>query len=90
MDTVFQEAVTKIIEMPQGIQRVIGEALLEGAGHPDLPVIEFTDEENAMIDEGLADIEAGRVHSQAEIELLHEELRANLASCEEYVHSPET
>ena len=75
MDTVFAQAVTKIIEMPQETQRVIGEALLDGAGQPDLPVIEFTAEENAMIDEGLADIEAGRTFNQTEMETFYDELR---------------
>lgn len=76
MDTIFAQAVTKIIELPQDTQRVIGEALLDGAGQPDLPVIEFTAEENAMIDEGLADIEAGRTFSQTEMEAYYDELRA--------------
>jgi len=76
MDTVFAQAVTKIIEMPQGTQRLIGEALLGGAAQPDLPIIEFTAEENAMIDEGLADLKAGRVHSQEEMGTFYDELRA--------------
>ena len=50
MDTVFAQAVTKIIGLPQDAQRFIGEALLDGAAQPDLPVIEFTAEENAMIE----------------------------------------
>ena len=44
MDTVFAQAVTKIIGLPQDTQRFIGEALLDGAAQPDLPVIEFTAE----------------------------------------------
>lgn len=53
MDTVFARAVTKIIEMPRGTQREIGEALLDGRGRLDLPVIEFTAEKDTMIDEEL-------------------------------------
>ena len=68
MDTVFAQAVTKIIGLPQDTQRFIGEALLDGAAHPDLPVIEFTVEEKAMIDEGLADVEAGRTVPQYEMQ----------------------
>ncbi len=46
MDTVFAQAVSKISELPQGTQRIIGEALLEGEVQPNLPVIEFTAEES--------------------------------------------
>ncbi len=46
MDTVFAQAVSKISELPQGTQRFIGEALLEGEVQPNLPVIEFTAEES--------------------------------------------
>ncbi len=76
MDTVFAQAVTKIIELPQDTQRVIGEALLDGAAHPDLPVIEFTAEENAMIDEALEEIERGDVIGQVEMKQRFAELRA--------------
>lgn len=48
MDAVFAQAVTKITELPQGTQRVIGEALLGGAVQPDLPVIQFSDEERSL------------------------------------------
>jgi len=54
---------------------VIGEALLDGAAQPDLPVIEFSDEENAMIDEGLAAAERGELIDQEEMETYFEELR---------------
>ncbi|WP_299735278.1 hypothetical protein [uncultured Roseobacter sp.] len=76
MDIVFAQAVTKIIELPQDTQRVIGEALLDGAGQPDLPVIEFTAEENAMIDEALEEIERGEVIGQEEMKKHFAELRA--------------
>ena len=76
MDTVFAQAVTKIIEMPQETQRVIGEALLDAAGQPDLPVIEFTPEENAMIDEALEQVERGEVIGQEEMKKHFAELRA--------------
>ncbi|MEL6362667.1 MAG: hypothetical protein AAFR21_16440 [Pseudomonadota bacterium] len=48
MDTVFAQAVTKIIELPLETQRAIGEKLLDGTTQPDLPVIDFTAEESAM------------------------------------------
>jgi|GEM_PF-6208280 len=76
MDTVFAQAVTKIIEMPRGTQRVIGEALLDGAAQPDLPVIEFTADEERMIEDGIADLDAGRVIGQEEVEKRFSELRA--------------
>ena len=76
MDIVFAQAVTKIIKMPEGTQRLIGKALLDGATQPDLPVIEFTVEEEKMIEEGLADLEAGRSYSQSEMEVFYDELRA--------------
>lgn len=76
MDTVFAQAVTKIIGMPQETQRVIGEALLDGAGQPDLPIIEFTAEENEMIDESVEQIERGEVISQEEVKKRFDELRA--------------
>ena len=76
MDTVFARAVTKIIEMPAGTQRVIGEALLDGAGQPNLPVIEFTAEEEAKIEEGLASLERGDVYSQEQMEEHFDKLSA--------------
>lgn len=76
MDTIFAQAVTKISEMPQGVQRVIGEALLDGAGQPELPVIEFTAEEEAMIDEALEEVERGEFISQHEMEKRFEEMRS--------------
>jgi hypothetical protein len=44
MDTVFAQAVTRIIELPTDTQRLIGEALLDRAIQSDLPVIEFSDD----------------------------------------------
>ena len=76
MDTVFAQAVTKISELPLDTQRFIGEALLDGATRPDLPVIEFTAEENAMIDEAIAEVERGEVIDQAQMERRYEELIA--------------
>lgn len=75
MDTLFAHAVGKISEMPLEVQRFVGEALLDGAAQPNLPVIEFTDEENAMIDEALAEVEAGNTISQAEMKAYFQELR---------------
>lgn len=70
MDTIFQEAVTRIVDLPRDQQRHFGEMLLvsEALQTASMPVIEFTDEENAMIDEGLAAIEEGRIVPQAEVE----------------------
>lgn len=70
MDTVFQEAVTRIIDLPPDQQRQFGEMLLvsEALQAARMPVIEFTEDENAMIDEGLAAIDDGRVVSQSEVE----------------------
>ena len=76
MDTIFAQAVTKVIEMPQDVQRAIGEALLDGAGQPNLPMIEFTAEEEAMIDEALVEIERGEVIGQEEMKRRFNELRA--------------
>lgn len=75
MDTVFAQAVSKIIELPAGTQRVIGEALLDGATQPDLPVIEFSAEEHALIDEALVEVEAGKVVSQEQMTEFFDELR---------------
>lgn len=50
MDTVVAQAVTKISELPQGTQRIIGEALLEGEVQPNLPVIEFTAEDGIRVE----------------------------------------
>ncbi|WP_299366770.1 hypothetical protein [uncultured Tateyamaria sp.] len=76
MDATFAQAVSKIIEMPVGTQRIIGEALLDGGAQPDLPVIEFTAEESAKIDEALEDIETGNVIGQEEMTVFFERLRA--------------
>jgi len=45
MDTVFQEAVTKIVTLPKASQREIGMALLSNNAvqHADLPIIAFSD-----------------------------------------------
>jgi hypothetical protein len=76
MDTIFAEAVTRIIELPQGTQRVIGEALLDGAGQTNLPVIEFTAEEHAMLDEAEASLAAGNAIGWEEMKRHFDELRA--------------
>lgn len=76
MDTVFAQAVSKVIEMPQDTQRFIGEAILGGAGQPDLPVIEFTAEEEAMIEEAEAEVARGELIDQEEMEAYFAELRA--------------
>lgn len=75
MDTVFAQAVTEISELPLDTQRSIGEALLGGAARPDLPVIEFTAEENAMLDEAEAELAAGKVIGQDETKNFFMELR---------------
>lgn len=75
MDTVFAQAVTKIIEMPTGTQRLIGEALLSGAAQPELPVIEFTDAESAMVDEAIAEADSREVINQEEMETVYNKLR---------------
>lgn len=76
MDTVFAQAVTRIIELPTSAQRMIGEALLQGQAEANLPVIEFTAEEDAMIAEGISDLEAGQTYTQAEMEETFDALRA--------------
>ena len=78
MDTLFQEAVTRIVDLPPEQQRQFGEMLLvsEALQTASMPVIEFTDEENAMIDEGLEEIERGEVIGQEEMKAYFEELRA--------------
>ena len=75
MDTVFAQAVTRISELPLDTQRFIGEALLGGAARPDLPVIEFTDEENAMLDEAEAELVAGKIIGHEETNAFFRELR---------------
>ena len=76
MDTTFAQAVTKISELPLETQRFIGEALLGGAARPDLPVIEFTVEENAKLDEAEAELLADKVVGQEEMKQRFRELRA--------------
>lgn len=76
MDTLFAHAVSKISELPLDTQRFIGEALLDGAGRPDLPVIEFTAEEEAMLDEAEAEIARGELIGQEEMNKRFDELRA--------------
>lgn len=76
MDTTFAQAIAKISELPLDTQRFIGEALLDGAGRPDLPVIEFTAEEEAMLDEAIADVERGDVIGQEKMKTVFAELRA--------------
>lgn len=75
MDTVFAQAVTRIIEMPKGTQRLIGEALLNGGAQPELPVIEFTDAESEMIDTAIVEADSGEVFGQAEMETFYDKLR---------------
>ena len=75
MDTTFAQAVTKIIELPQDTQRFIGEALLNGAAQPDLPVIEFTAEEDAKLDEAQAEIDRGETIGQEDMKAHFNELR---------------
>lgn len=50
MDTVFAEAVAKVSQMSLETQRFIGEVLLDGVVQPELPVIEFSADEHAMLD----------------------------------------
>jgi len=76
MDTLFAHAVGKISEMPLDTQRFIGEALLDGAAQPNLPVIDFTDEEHAMLDEADAQIARGDLIDQDEMQQRFDELRA--------------
>lgn len=76
MDTVFAHAVTKVIELPQETQRFIGEAILDGAGRPDLPVIEFTAEEEAMIEDAEAEVARGELIDQEEVREHFDALRA--------------
>lgn len=76
MDTVFAQAVTKVSEMSLDTQRFIGEVLLDGVVQPDLPVIEFSAEEHAMLDEAEASIVAGNVIGQEEMKRHFDELRA--------------
>lgn len=76
MDTIFAQAVAKIIEMPVGTQRIIGEALLDGGAQPNLPVIEFTAEEDAKIEEALEEIADGQVVSHEEMAVFFDRLRA--------------
>lgn len=75
MDTIFAQAVTKISELPLDTQRSIGEALLDSAAQPNLPVIEFTAEEYTKIDEAIAEIERGEVIGQDETKAHFQELR---------------
>lgn len=75
MDTIFKEAVSQVSEMPKDVQREIGEALLDGVAQRNLPVIEFTSEENGMIDEALEEVERGEVVGQDEMKAHFDELR---------------
>lgn len=75
MDTVFAQAVSKIIEMPKGTQRLIGEALLEGGAQSELPVIEFSDAEDEMIDRAIVEVDNGEVFCQAEMKTFYDKLR---------------
>lgn len=63
MDTLLKEAINRALDLPQEQQRMIAEALIlsEAWQVANMPVIDFTAEENAMIDEGLAAIERGDV-----------------------------
>lgn len=76
MDTVFAQAVSKVIELPKDTQRFIGEAILGGAGRPDLPVIEFTAEEEAMIEEAEVQAERGELIDEDEVREHFNALRA--------------
>lgn len=76
MDATFAHAISQISELPHDTQRVIGEALLSGAGQPNLPVIEFTAEEHALLDEAEVDIAHGAVIEQDEMKQRFEALRA--------------
>ena len=75
MDTVFVQAITRVSEMSLDTQRFIGEVLLDGVVQPDLPVIEFTAEENAMLDEAEAELAAGKAISEEEMRAFFKELR---------------
>lgn len=70
MDTIFQEAVSRIVDLPKETQRQFGEMLLvsEALQTASMPVIEFTDEENAMIDEGIASADAGQFTDLGKVE----------------------
>jgi len=76
MDIVFAQAVTKIIELPLETQRAIGETLLDVTTQSDLPVIDFTAEENAMIDEAREKIERGEVIGEKNIKKRFDDMRA--------------
>ena len=75
MDTLFAHAVSKISELPLDTQRFIGEALLDGAAQPNLPVIDFTEAEHAMLDEADAEIARGEVIGQEEMAAQFDALR---------------
>lgn len=68
MDIIFAQAVGKVVELPRETQRFIGEAILDGVGRSDLPVIEFTAEEEAMLDEAEAEVVRGELIDQEDME----------------------
>ena len=78
MDILFQEAVSRIVDLPRDQQRQFGEMLLmsEELRTASTPVIQFTEEENAMIDEGIASIDAGQTIDQEEMKKYFAELRS--------------
>ena len=61
MDILLKEAINRVLELPEEQQRLIAETLIlsEAWQVANTPVIDFTAEENAMIDEGLAELERG-------------------------------
>ena len=66
MDKLLERAIEKVKALPEGRQRYAAEVLEHIAASSDDFYV-LTEEEERLIDEGLDDLDAGRIASEAEV-----------------------
>ena len=79
MIKVLKQAIEKIKSLSPERQADIAE-LLEGvAAAGDEPVYQLSDEERALVSEGLAELDRGEIASEAEVRAVYDKYRAPVA-----------